>query len=256
MVFQFANMTLKQHPRTLIFPREKPTEKQVSQDAIDLISRILQEREFRLCSPRYRVNDILIGRPVTSNFLYSMDRRNINSYYVFPNDAMEIKAHPFFRGVQWNQLHLISPPMVPRIKGWEDTRYFEDWKSSGHTEELTTGSENEESDEKTDESPDVSNTEGFTPAQLDHPVSDIDAIGPVKADPQKTPVTGKKKARKRARDKILRDKKVGKTALEIRKKSIFLGYTYRRPKGPALALIQDRGRQRLDRDQMVELYAA
>lgn len=150
--------------------------------------------------------------------------------------------------------------MVPRVKGWEDTRYFEDWKSSDHAEELTTGSENEESDEKTNQNPDVSNTEGSTPAQiqplLDHPVSDIDAIGPVKADPQKTPVTGKKKARKRARDKILRDKKVGKRALEIRKNSIFLGYTYRRPKGPTLALIQDRGRQKLGRNQMVELYAA
>lgn len=242
-----------------MFPREKKSDKEVSKEAIDLIIRILQEREDRLCSLRYRVNDILIGRPVTSNFLYSMDRRNINSYYVFPNDAVEIKAHPFFRGVQWDQLHLTPPPMIPRVRGWEDTRYFKDWKSSGPADELLTESENEESDEKSDETPNESNTEASSPAQnqplLEQPVSDIDAINPVQVDSQKKPATGKRKARKRPRDKVLRDKRVGKTALEIRKKSAFLGYTYRRPKGPALALSQDRGRQRFGRDQMMELYA-
>jgi hypothetical protein len=87
---------------------------------------------------------------------------------------------------------------------------------------------------------------------LDQPVPDVDAITPANVDSQKAPATKKKRERKRPRDKILRDKGVGKTALEIRKRSVFLGYTYRRPMGPALALSLDRGRQRVGRGQLME----
>ncbi|CAI7637583.1 unnamed protein product [Penicillium pancosmium] len=251
----------EQHSRSLKFPREKPTDKIVSQDAIDLISRILQEREFRLCSPRYHVNDILIGRPVTSNFLYSMDPRyeHINSYYVFPNDAVEIKAHPFFRGIQWNQLHLTQPPMTPRVKNWEDTRYFEDWKSSGNAEESVGDSDNQESEEKFEDKQNVSLMEVSSSHQIlplpDHPMPDVDAITLTNVDSKKAPATKKKRERKRPRDKILRDKRAGKTALEIRKRSVFLGYTYKRPIGPGLALSPDRGRQRIGRGELMDLYA-
>jgi serine/threonine protein kinase len=42
---------------------------------------------------------------------------------------------------------------------------------------------------------------------------------------------GKKKEKKRARDKILRDLGLGRKVLELRKMGAFVGYTYRRPKG-------------------------
>ncbi|KAJ5984156.1 hypothetical protein N7481_006255 [Penicillium waksmanii] len=256
-----TKVKILQHSRSLKFPREKPTDKIVSLDGIDLISQILQEREFRLCSPRYHVNDILIGRPVTSNFLYSMDPRyrHINSYYVFPNDAVEIKAHPFFRGIQWNQLHLTQPPMIPRVKSWEDTRYFEDWKSSGNAEESVGDSDNQESEEKSEDKPNDSLIEASSSHQIhvlsDQPAPDVDATTPANVDSQKAPATKKKRERKRARDKILRDRRAGKTALEIRKRSVFLGYTYRRPIGPELALSPDRGRQRIGRRELMDLYA-
>lgn len=40
-----------------------------------------------------------------------------------------------------------------------------------------------------------------------------------------------KKEKKRPRDKILRDPKVGKTALQVRREGAFVGYSYRRAKG-------------------------
>lgn len=214
-----------------------------------------------MCSPRYQVNDILIGRPVTSNFLYSMDPRyqNVNSYYVFPNDAVDIKSHTFFRGIRWNELHLTPPPMVPRVKNWEDTRYFEDWKSSGNAGEHTDGSYDEETDEKSDETPNVSPIEDPGSPLIhqlpDQPVFEVDAITLARLEPRIAPVIRKRRERKRPRDKILRDRKVGKVALEIRKRCVFLGYTYRRPRVPTLALSPDRGRQRFRREQLMDLYA-
>lgn len=43
-----------------------------------------------------------------------------------------------------------------------------------------------------------------------------------------------KKIRKRPRDKLLRDPVTARKVMELRKKSAFFGYTYRRPKGVVL----------------------
>ena len=222
----------------------------VSREAIDLINRILQEREFRLCSPKYQANDILVGRPVSSQFLYSMDPRykDAVSYYVYPNDAVDIKAHPFFRGIRWNELHLMQPPMIPRVKNWEDTRYFDDWKSLDNAEEPSDASDQESIEEEL----------GAKPASIaadEHIIPVSNAVFPLqpnpaspatveaKPEPRELQEAEKQKEKQRPRDKILRDKKVGRTALEIRKKGAFLGYTYRRPKRACLALSTERGRQ-------------
>lgn len=64
----------------------------------------------------------------------------------------------------------------------------------------------------------------------------------------------KKKKEDRARDKILRDARVNKTVMSMRKKNAFLGYTYRRPKPVALALNTERRRPLLSRGQLADLY--
>ncbi|KAJ5217058.1 hypothetical protein N7468_010066 [Penicillium chermesinum] len=247
----------EQHSRTLQFPREKPSDKLVSKEAIDLIHRILQEREIRLSCDKYQANDVLIGRPVSAHFLYSMDPRyrHITSYFVYPNDAVDIKAHPFFRGIRWNELHLSSPPLVPRVRNWEDTRYFDDWKSTGRWDEVSAGSESDNAEE---EAGDDAGSPNITP-ESPEAYADADQISPLepvapKADAQKAQ-DAEKKDQKRARDKILRDKKVGRAALEIRKHGAFLGYTYRRPKGPALALGTERGRQPFGRGHLIDMYS-
>lgn len=229
----------------------------ISQDAINLITRILQEREYRLCSPKYQANDILIGRPVSTQMLYSMDARykNITSYHVYPNDAIDIKVHPFFRGIRWQELHMCQPPMVPKVKGWEDTRYFDDWKLAGDAAEPTVTSDSV----KEADNPAKASGEVTPGVQELEPVEDI--VQPVaqaasEAAPEHAKGAEKRKEKKRPRDKILRDRRMNKTALEIRKKGAFLGYTYRRPNDVALAFSTERGRQTHARGQLSGLYAS
>lgn len=52
----------------------------------------------------------------------------------------------------------------------------------------------------------------------------------------------KYKEKKRARDKILRDAVAGPTALDVRTKGAFVGYTWRRPKSVRDVLEIERGR--------------
>lgn len=37
----------------------------------------------------------------------------------------EIKAHPFFEGIDWQNLHTQAPPYVPRVDHELDTQNFE-----------------------------------------------------------------------------------------------------------------------------------
>ncbi|KAJ5316667.1 hypothetical protein N7508_001175 [Penicillium antarcticum] len=252
-----TKIKILRHTRTLQFPTDKASDRLVSQDAIDLIHRILQARQYRLSSQKYQANDILISRSVSNQMLYSMDSRyrNIASYYVYPNDAADIKVHPFFRGIQWQNLHLCQPPTIPRVRNWEDTRYFDDWKLVFNSSGKAAAHESEDSE-----------TPGSDPDAIS-PAPNADENISMSVEPPSVSVTPdvvseqvkkaeKKKERKRPRDKILRDKKMGKSVLEIRKKGAFLGYTYRRPNEMALAFKIERGRQPLARGQLSGLYAS
>ena len=44
-----------------------------------------------------------------------------------PNDAEDIKAHPYFKDVDWNKYlkKEITPPFVPKLKNDQDLRYFD-----------------------------------------------------------------------------------------------------------------------------------
>lgn len=37
----------------------------------------------------------------------------------------DIKAHPFFEGVDWRNLHIQTPPYAPRVEHELDTQNFE-----------------------------------------------------------------------------------------------------------------------------------
>lgn len=67
-----------------------PDDVHVSPEAEDLIRRFI-------CSPEYR-----LGR----------------------NGADEIKAHPFFYGVDWTHIRNIEAPFVPVLNSITDTSYF------------------------------------------------------------------------------------------------------------------------------------
>lgn len=207
---------------------------------------------------------MLAGRAVSSHFLYSMDPQytNIASYFVYPNDASDIKAHPFFRGIPWNELHLMQPPLIPRVVNWEDTRYFNDFvKSLGHIDEVSEESDPSEAGDDSDTQsnatvPEFDDVHAPDPDHLQQQVSDAVIVAPAEPNAPEAQAAERKKEKQRARDKILRDQKVGKTALEIRKRGAFLGYTYRRPKSPAMALTTERGRQPFARGHLTDLYVS
>lgn len=40
------------------------------------------------------------------------------------NGSQELKAHPFFEGVRWDQLRSIRAPFLPQLSSNVDTTYF------------------------------------------------------------------------------------------------------------------------------------
>lgn len=179
---------------------------------------------------------------------------------VFPNDAEDIKNHPFFREISWSTLHESRPPFIPRVhNGQPITKYFDDeaeiMSNSDHLD-----SSSSYDDRSPQDTPPIAPATTPTAPPLDHhavskrllmnPELDkhIAAQYPLLTTPPKQQAEGRnanandnssnnkkkqqqnrRKEKKRPRDKLLRDPKVGRTVLEIRKKGAFMGYTYRRP---------------------------
>lgn len=90
----------------------------VSDKCKDLIYRLIQYKELRLCSRHYLIKDrgqMKTGQPV-----------DCFGRFVFPNDAEDIKAHLWFRHFPWDRIHTVSPPFVPNLSSMEDTHYFDE----------------------------------------------------------------------------------------------------------------------------------
>ncbi|KAF8424933.1 kinase-like domain-containing protein [Tirmania nivea] len=201
---------------TLTFPLEP----KISPQAYHLVASLLCEKQYRLTAKTYDPNgfqpqndhtagvnrygdyiassDILHGeRPANCT-----DRAIQSAIHVLPHDGMEIRAHPFFKGIDWQKLHTMTPPFVPEgLNGADDTKYFEE--ESYQSTSVNSSSENQQL------------------PQRDHP--DVSERQP----PEKNNELNMKK---RARDKLLQDPIHGKELLDLRKEVAFWGYTYRRPK--------------------------
>lgn len=219
------------------FPLQKKTsDKRISPEAIDLITRLLQEKEYRLSSSKYRENDVLKTGFNPRPFFYNIDPRNRDQRvsFVYSDDATDIKAHPFFRGTRWDEIHRSIPPFVPKVRGWDDTRYFDDCSLLVEDDAMSAVSDLDEPEDEANED-DVQCEQG--------------SEGGVEL-----PNPKKKEEKKRPRDKLLRDKAVGRRVLEMRKNGVFMGYTYRRPKAVAMAFTPDRGRPYFSQGHLSELY--
>ncbi|PYH37444.1 kinase-like protein [Aspergillus neoniger CBS 115656] len=206
---QKTKLKIHHHLQTLHFPN-RPSDKLVSAEAIDLINNLLQEKEHRLSSNKYRVNDSVTFRLAAKHPLYSMDPRNKNyrGFYVYPNDATDIKSHPFFCCINWNEIHQSMPPFIPKVKGWEDTRYFDDaGYEHGHDEaSAASDAEHAEPSSEADERDERHQNRGDPPQYQD--IGSL--LSPVASKPpQKNRRKGRDK--KRPRDKLLRDRKLRMT---------------------------------------------
>jgi protein-serine/threonine kinase len=218
---------LKRHKTTFSFP-SKPA---VSRRCQDLIRSIIQEKDHRLCSKRYKNKDHVSGT-----------RRNQDyaGRCVYPDDAEEIKAHKWFRDIQWDRIHTMTPPFVPNIKSTDDTHYFDeedsisDFSASVAHSQPTT-EEIADALKRFNRELQILAT-GFIERPYDSirlrkVEKEIDAFNV--SDEQKGNLKEfvkryGRKEKKRPRDRLLRDRELASKVLELRKRGAFLGYTYRR----------------------------
>jgi protein-serine/threonine kinase len=221
---------VQDHRRWLRFPPEQRFARpnidrvpllSVSRNAIDLMIRLLEERQDRLSAKRYRENDWVLR----DNAIGARRVRNINTtgHIVYPNDAEDIKSHPFFHNIQWSTMHMTRPPFVPRVHGGQPiTKYFDDendiMSASDHL--------NSSSYEIVDDSVHPGGN-GATPTTATPATNCTPTYQQICSSVQK--IRRRQKEKKRPRDKLLRDPQVGRAVLDLRKKGAFIGYTYRRP---------------------------
>lgn len=234
---------------SLKFPSDEESNRRerVSYEAMDLMNSLLQEKEHRLCSEKYSLNDYQYPRCTRGQSLSSYANAqnwDYGGHHVYPDDATDIKNHAFFHGLAWDRLHLSKPPFVPDIKSREDTRYFDDDPISDVDDASTSYSEYTESGSpftKDCIKPISAAHADFVPKSPKFAINpkcnlmenefipDCGANGVGKVGLDHKSKKGREK--KRPRDRILRDKDVGRKALELRKRGAFLGYTYRRHTG-------------------------
>ncbi|KAL8832388.1 MAG: hypothetical protein Q9191_000307 [Dirinaria sp. TL-2023a] len=222
---QDTKIKILNNATSLKFPSPEPTDKRerVSFEAMELINSLLQEKEHRICSKKYKFNDHQHSKRMPGHLMTSRadkQSRDYQGYYVYPDDATDIKAHPFFHGLSWDRLHLSRPPFVPDVKSREDTKYFDDEEPISDVDDASSSSSvpDDNRSEETDAAGQTTQVDGALGQQ-----NEQGAIGAMRK-------VGKGKQKKRPRDRVLRDKAVGRQALELRKKGAFIGYTYRRPR--------------------------
>ena len=252
------------HHESFEFPPSASTSKRykVSFEAKDLINRMLQEKEHRLCSKKYAINDQqqqtkrLAGKTSSSNLRV----QDYQGHFVFPDDATDIKAHPFFTGIPWERLHLTKPPEVPVVKSRYDTKYFDEEDPISEVDDASSNDSIREEELQAQEAYEAEIAANFEREAAENGGNGMDfnalqtANNSAKARAE-TPGTviasktiGKTKEKKRPRDRILRDKSVARQVMELRKKGAFLGYTYRRPRALASSVESVRiGRESVSR---------
>ncbi|KAH6651132.1 hypothetical protein F5144DRAFT_626081 [Chaetomium tenue] len=125
------------HHETFGFP-PRPT---VSRRCQHLMLSLIADKEYRLCSERYRMKDLITSSSSSSSSGPSSKIRDFAGRYVFPYDAEDIKAHKWFRHIPWERLHELEPPLIPKLRSVDDTHYFEDGGS------VSDGSESAAADE-------------------------------------------------------------------------------------------------------------
>ncbi|UKZ66752.1 uncharacterized protein TrAtP1_007923 [Trichoderma atroviride] len=198
----------------------------------DLIYRLIQDKEVRLCSKRYQMLD-----QRQPGIGIQADRYG---RYVFPNDAEDIKAHRFFKPIPWDTIQNITPPFIPHINSLEDSHYFDESEPLDDWIESAT-----ERPGLTDEEVRwvlrgygmaVQNVAirlinvPFDSGALRSRDLEIDSMSAFDDEEKEllkrfTREYGRR-VPKRPRDIILRDENMKETAMMVRKQSAFMGYAW------------------------------
>ena len=190
--------------------------------------RLLTEKEHRLCSRKYIQNDYYRAKRLgtrTSPSLENAVFQDAKGYFVYPNDAEDIKVHPFFHGIDWQNLHLMTPPEIPNVKNRLDTKYFDQEGPISDIGSRSTTSSIQEEELLAQEELEKEIVEKY---QQEMNVESAGNNRATQQGPEKKHGV-KYRERRRPRDRILRDRSIAKEVLELRKQGAFAGYAYRRP---------------------------
>lgn len=217
------------HKETFYIP-ERPV---ISRQCQDVLRRIIQDKDDRMCSRRYRMRD---HTSVNIRHHDSLGR------YVYANDAEDIKSHRWFKDIDWEHLHMMKPPFVPDIKGIDDTHYFDEEDAISDF----SSSQEYQADPLTAKDADqiLRNynreiqilmkgyiTGTYDTIKLRRIDKEIDGFLMNEEAKESLKLLVRmcgRKEKKRPRDLLLRDKQFAGKVLEIRKGGAFLGYSYRR----------------------------
>ncbi|EGG02687.1 uncharacterized protein MELLADRAFT_91210 [Melampsora larici-populina 98AG31] len=127
---QITRTKIIQWRSTLQFPNEPD----VSNQAKDFIQSLICDRADRLGSRGIPISSSLHSSRPTS-FYNSVSKKfqdGISTQtFSGPSSAMkdganQIRAHPWFSNIDFDTIHLQTPPFVPEISDETDTRYFEE----------------------------------------------------------------------------------------------------------------------------------
>ncbi|KAF4774507.1 hypothetical protein HER10_EVM0000372 [Colletotrichum scovillei] len=234
----YTKQNILDYRKSLVFPIDGPP---VSRVCRQLIKDLLQDKDSRLSSPEYRNQDARRSWEKLQGY------KSVPSQYVFNNDASEIKAHPWFRGVPWEAIRSSRPEWIPHIQSYADSHYFEedepisDWSDSMDSE-IVEGSENLddlrlrflqydfEDDVRCLTTEFISKPHDSSKLKrFDRDIDDHAFLEDVEKAFLKWYVrrVGRREC-KRPRDKLLRDRWVKEDVLQMRKRTAFLGYSWRR----------------------------
>ncbi|TFA98493.1 Serine/threonine-protein kinase cbk1 [Trichoderma ghanense] len=209
-----------------------PVRPLVSDKCKDLIYRLIQDKEVRLCSKRYQMLDQSQSGEAMPTDMYGR--------YVFPDDAEDIKAHRFFRSVPWDNLQNTAPPFVPRINSLEDTHYFDESEPLDDRIDSATDKPGWTDEEVRwvlrEFRPCVQNAAirliniPYDSGALRSRDLEIDSMTAF-AEEEKELLKRfmreyGRRVPKRPRDIVLRDESMKGTAMEVRKQSAFMGYAW------------------------------
>ncbi|KAL1841597.1 hypothetical protein VTJ49DRAFT_6907 [Mycothermus thermophilus] len=118
---QQTKENILRHHETFYFPA-RPT---VSRRCQHLMLSLITDKEYRLCSERYRMKDLAMASTGSASNTSSR-MQDFAGRYVFSYDAEDIKAHKWFRSIPWDRLHQLESPLVPKLRSVDDTQYFDD----------------------------------------------------------------------------------------------------------------------------------
>ena len=89
-----------------------------SQDVQETLYKILDPKKYLQIPPEIKLSNDAID--LINKLIEFSDKR------LGKNGAEEIKAHPFFKGIDWENIRsTMKPPFIPEIQNDYDTKYFE-----------------------------------------------------------------------------------------------------------------------------------